>query len=380
MTSSASTLRSEVYTKGSALLGVSITAESAGIPEAPASARLFILYDASQNSDEVKQLLKDCQEIFPGNFSEIRIRTNPPRLANDLDDLIAAEVPSAEEVAASYVLAQPEAKLLARAVKSTGDVLSNALPGLLSKQEKIDVQAAREALLESGVLQSEMVVMCRKTGSLVNRIPDSDVLDKLTKLQVRCSCGESMDNEDIEEALRVSPLGYKLLDKSQWMNVVLVNELLLLGIPIAEIFIEQQFGGDEVDCLAIISGDLVLFELKDGEFNLGHAYSFNAKNGLLNPDVSVVITTNRVGNDAKEHFERTRKALESSRRGRVRTDNTTPILMEGMEELRADLEKLMNRLVARDARRLLQNILDTVAFRAMPVIMNMTGDQSADEE
>ena len=54
-----------------------------------------------------------------------------------------------------------------------------------------------------------------------------------------------------------------------------------------EVLVEQSVGGDEIDCVANISGELTLFELKDKEFNLG--------------------------NDAKEHFTRARQAGKSRR-------------------------------------------------------------------
>jgi hypothetical protein len=130
---------------------------------------------------------------------------------------------------------------------------------------------------------------------------------------VRCACGRPLVDEQTEEALTITELGRGLLDKSRWLTLLLVDELAAVGVARESILIEQQIAGDEIDCLANISGDLALFELKDKEFNLGSAYSFGAKIGIIRPKHPVVISTEHVGNDAKEHYVRARLAGTAKR-------------------------------------------------------------------
>jgi hypothetical protein len=42
--------------------------------------------------------------------------------------------------------------------------------------------------------------------------------------------------------------------------------------------------------------------LKDREFNLGGAYSFGAKIGIIGPAHPVIISREKIGGDAKEHL------------------------------------------------------------------------------
>ena len=42
--------------------------------------------------------------------------------------------------------------------------------------------------------------------------------------------------------------------------------------------------------------------LKDREFNLGGAYSFGAKIGIIGPAYPVIISREKIGGDAKEHL------------------------------------------------------------------------------
>ena len=66
----------------------------------------------------------------------------------------------------------------------------------------------------------------------------------------------------------------------------------------------MPFGTDEIDCIALISGEVVMFELKDKEFSVGNAYSFSAKISTIRPKHSVIITTDKVASDVKERFSR----------------------------------------------------------------------------
>ena len=150
-----------------------------------------------------------------------------------------------------------------------------------------------------------------------------------------------------------------------------------LGVNTDQIYVEQRFGGDEIDCIAIISGDVVLFELKDGEFSLGHTYSFSAKQGVVRPDAAVVITTEQIGNDAKDHFERAHRARRDANQylGGVDADANEPIFIEGLASLDDNLKKLAARLVTKDAERLLSNLLPLASIGANE-LMNSWLEQS----
>ncbi|MGH8602783.1 MAG: hypothetical protein ACREXR_08450 [Gammaproteobacteria bacterium] len=150
------------------------------------------------------------------------------------------------------------------------------------------------------------------------------------------------------------------------MTHLLVDALVKLGVTADRIYVEQQFGGDEIDCIAIISGDVVLFEIKDGEFSLGHTYSFSAKQGVVRPDAAVVITTEQIGNDAKDHFDRARRARRDADHysGDIETDVSEPIFVEGLASLDDSLKKLAARLVAKDAEQLLSILLPLASIGA----------------
>jgi hypothetical protein len=68
--------------------------------------------------------------------------------------------------------------------------------------------------------------------------------------------------ESVEEAVATTDLGRALLDGNRWVTLLLLEELQQVGVPLDHTLIEQQVGGDELDCSAVVSGDLAFFELK----------------------------------------------------------------------------------------------------------------------
>jgi hypothetical protein len=118
-----------------------------------------------------------------------------------------------------------------------------------------------------------------------------------------------------------------------------------------------------MDCIADVSGELAFFELKDKEFNLGSAYSFGAKIGIVRPQHPVVVTTEHVGGDAKEHFERAREPRVRRYRSALDQDRQREVrYIEGIENLSARLGGIVGEIYKRDA----QNILDELVPFATP--------------
>ncbi len=267
-----------------------------------------------------------------------------------------AHAPAKEELAAARVLRDRAVRTAAIAIKASAGLLVSDLPRQLgdAKDRSEDV---RQQLLGAGLVQNEYVVMCRKSSGQVARFPSLETIKEVSAQGVKCACGRAMKDERCEEALSTTQFAANLLEHSRWFSLILVDELVQLGIPLSDVMTDVQAGGDEMDCLAVISGDLVLFELKDKEFNLGNAYSFGAKIGLLNPARSVIVTTESVGNDAKEHFQRAEEGQKRARRGYVDDESPTgsaPVeYFEGLEQLRPKLQALVSDICEADAARLL---------------------------
>ena len=314
----------------------------------------------------VKETMKVDLEPFRFRSSEFeRLQTEFGEPLQELDEV---------DIEAASHLTDPDLRTLAIAVASSGGLLVGDLDRQLRKEAKHRTEALREELERTGLASTEIVVVCRKTSSQVARVPTLEDLQQMADGGLRCACGRSVVEERIEEALGLTGVGKSLLDGSRWLSLLLVRELLAVGIPLDSILIEQEMGGDEVDCIANMNGELVLFELKDKEFSLGNAYSFGAKMGIIRPKHPVVATTQRVAEDAKEHFQRAASAGRP--RQRLYYDDEgqpNPVrYIEGIDQLRPGIERLMSEINQKDAADILERVLSSAVIDTSAVVSHLS--------
>lgn len=295
--------------------------------------------------------------------------------------------PTAAERAAAELLRDRTIRTIVIAIKSSGGLLVRDLPKQLGPDDRARVEELTAELRRHGIVDSEIVVVCSKSQAQVTRAPTRELLEELSSKGLKCACGRPLAEERIEEALAITDLGRSVLDKGRWLTLLLVEELHRLGIPYESILLEQTIGGDEIDCVANISGELALFELKDKEFNLGDAYSFGAKIGIIRPDHAVIVTTERVGNDAKEHFVRARLVGRHRERYRTFLQEFAGIpteeeavaggitYIEGLDSLPEGVQGLVGSIYRRDAARLLDEVLPLAALRGLALIQALEDTQ-----
>ncbi|MFF0590818.1 hypothetical protein ACFYWD_33170 [Streptomyces sp. NPDC003781] len=303
--------------------------------------------------------------------------------SDDFERLKSEAVPSAgifspDEVDPSRTLADKGNRELATRIKQSYGLLVSDLSKKGGRDQSVDITTTRSALEEAGLISSEFMVICGKTSQQTTRAPSAEVIQQMDDAGVKCACGKPISKERLEEALTITDLGRTLLDKSKWLSVLVMDELLKLGLTEDEIIIESTIGGDELDCIANISGEVCLFELKDKEFNLREAYSFGAKMNIVNPEHAIIVTSEYVGGDAKEHFERSRKAGRGSRGRRVSSERSGKplVYIEGVDDLRAGLEDVVSTVHRSDAARVLGEVLPLASVEASSVLAAIEAKQS----
>lgn len=308
------------------------------------------------------KFIETCSEVMGVTFKPYRYTSSDfHRLKGEA--IASGDVFSPEDVGPSRVLASKDNRELATRIKQSYGLLVSDLSKKGARDQSVDVATARAALETAGLISSEFMVICTKNSQQTARAPSAEVIARMDEAGVKCACGKPISQERLEEALTITDHGRSLIDKSKWLSVLVTDELLRLGVQRDEIIIESTIGGDELDCIASINGEVCLFELKDKEFNLREAYSFGAKMNIVNPDHSVIVTSEYVGGDARDHFERSRKAGRSPRSRRALLRREKPLLyVEGMDRLNGELEDLVRKIHGRDARRVLGDILGFAAL------------------
>jgi hypothetical protein len=286
------------------------------------------------------------------------------------DDWQSPSDVSDDERRASEVLGSKINRLLAIAIKASGGLLLKDAPKQLTTEVRDRSDEVVAELKRVRLVDSEIVVVCSKTQSQVTRAANRELINDLSLKGLKCACGRPLIDEQIEEALTITELGRGLLDKTRWLTILLIQELEAVGVSRDAMVVEQMVGTDEIDCLANISGELVLFELKDKEFNLGNAYSFGAKIAIIKPRYPVIITTEHVGNDAKEHFVRA-GVTRVSRSGIYidRADERDEIsYIEGVENLKDGIEQLVSRIYKTDGIRLVNQVIPLATLNGESLI------------
>jgi hypothetical protein len=287
-----------------------------------------------------------------------------------------ADSPASDDLAAARALADANSRALAIALRTSGGLLVADVPKQLPNAAAADM--ASDALQDVDLAATETVVICKRTGREVARVPSNRALTELGRRGLRCACGAPITDERTEEALAATNRGRELLDGSRWMSLLLLEELTNLGVRPSQIAIEQTVGGDELDCVAVLGGRLVLFELKDKEFNLGNAYSFGAKMSLVRPQLPVIITTEYVGGDAKEHFARIQAPPSAQVRAQIELGLLTETeaepaqgqirYIEGLDNLRDGLAQLLTEIDNTNFTSFLQQVLPLASLQSQDVV------------
>lgn len=286
------------------------------------------------------------------------------------DGRTSPEQPGERDLTAALVLSNRAVRTLAMSIKASGGLLARDLGRQLPPDAKQGAEEAKRLLERAGLISADVVVVCSRTGAQVARLPNREVLQTMANSGIRCGCGRAITEERSEESIALTDLGGRLLGANKWLTVLLVRELMKVGVSLDDMVIDTRTDDGEVDCIANIGGELVFFHVKDKDFNIGDAYAFGAKVGMIRPEHSVVISTETIGADAREHFDR---ALRS-RRPDFRHGDAAPAAIryiEGIDGLGSSVEELAAGIYQGDALRFLRRVLPLAGLQPQPLIQAM---------
>ena len=196
------------------------------------------------------------------------------------------------EIRIAEALSDRNAWKLAVAVKAAGSMLLKDFLRVGGSEDDI----SRLASLQ--LLRKEQVLICKRTSNLLNRLASIDVLKDLDERGVVCaSCGRKL--------------------------------------------FEYHEEGEEVDAFVDVDGSLLLVELKDKEFSMGHAYPLPGRIAMYHPDYTLIVTTERVAKEVRDYFERIKP-------------ETQMLYAEGLDLLQVFLENVVDSARAKKAKTLLE--------------------------
>jgi len=209
----------------------------------------------------------------------------------------------------------------------------------LGKARSVDTasisnEAITKPLLDNSLVRKEYLVICRQDSRTLCTVPDKRKLESANGNYLQCTtCGRDFKDELIQEIYALTDACKELISGSHWMTIWVTDLLTSAGIPRENIKWNAAAGDDELDIVADIQGMAVFFELKDREFGLGDAYPFGFRVERYGGDVGVVLTMDKVANEAKKFFEE----QANRRSGRIET-------AEGKQTIEKDLPKLIEQI------------------------------------
>lgn len=191
---------------------------------------------------------------------------------------------------------------------------------------------------KNGLLYQEYNVVCSKCGQVIARVKDMSAIRTMANNDVTCaSCHSAVKATSFEKAYTLNSKIAPLLDGSKWMSLYVGETLVSLGITSKNILTEFTDGPNEIDILVNADGELLLLELKDSVFSIGHAYSFAGKCSLYKPNFAVIVSTQGIDKDVKEYVEKTEIKGYYIESLSCLEDDLKPILSERYENIFARL-------------------------------------------
>jgi hypothetical protein len=243
---------------------------------------------------------------------------------------------SAEENQAMGAFTTPEIRALIRDLERVGSLTVSDLPKVLGEAQGTAVAGRLGELRSLGLIQSEYVIVCSRTGNAVLRTDDPNKLQKMAPDWMKCACGRPLNEERVDQVIMPTDRATALNDKGRWMTTLATAILPKLGISREQVIIDSSPAG--TDIVLDLSGDLVLVVLKDREFNLADAYSFNGKVSRIKAAEGVIVSNEGLSGDAKK--------LVQEELGPQRARITDPFrisFVEGVQGLEHELGRVVER-------------------------------------
>jgi hypothetical protein len=233
----------------------------------------------------------------------------------------------------------------------------------VGKARSIDTAAEASAsftgpLLDAGLVKREYLLLCRQDSHTICAFQERSELEAGIGLTFVCSiCGRAFKDELAQEIFALTDHGRRLLNGSRWMTIWVTELLVSSGIAREQIAWNAVAGEDELDIMTDALGPRVFFELKDREFGLGDAYPFAFRVTRYGGSFGIVVTTDRVADEAKRFFQEQRPAMDT----RIES-------LEGQPGIQEGIPSLVDRVSRSGVNQLLLELTESLGLNLVPIL------------
>lgn len=221
-----------------------------------------------------------------------------------------------------------------------------------------------ERLVESGLLERELRVSCRKHGHALFDLPSPDSLAAVTISRAKCSlCAAPVADEVVEETYSPSRLAVALLADGGWLANRVYRIVRALGVPESDISTGPPTPHGESYLAAEVCGSSFIVVSRDGD--LTPAFARRAAELVEETEATHLIA---VVTGSAEDEGRMRLLEFAWRRARGGRDLDTTIV-EGLDAARAEVERAFARAVRRELSRALFPLDAALGFPAAAFVL-----------
>jgi len=159
--------------------------------------------------------------------------------------------------------------------------------------------------VDEKILIRQYNVTCPQCSAPLARVPTKTAIAQMAKDNVACpKCRTCISATSYQDCFVVADHIANILDGSKWLDLFVRHKLKPYP-QFSRVLTEIVDGPNELDLVVNLDGDLLLAELKDARFSIGHAYSFVGKCSQYKPDITLIIATQGVAADVKEYIKNT---------------------------------------------------------------------------
>jgi len=156
-------------------------------------------------------------------------------------------------------------------------------------------------LRELGLLESDYVVFCRRSGKQISRVSSYQALEEAGKRGFKCfSCGRPILDEKIEQTLKCTGLGRRLAGVELWAALRVREALLDLDSEGAGILIKNDGSPRACHLFLLHQGRLTMLEVHDQAPDLAGMDWFFRRAAFYNPDRAVMISLGRLDDRSRD--------------------------------------------------------------------------------
>lgn len=213
-------------------------------------------------------------------------------------------------------------------------------------------------LVAAGVIRREYLMLCKKDSHTICTVSSLEKLTGDTECMKCSECGRALKDENHQEIYALTEIGKALLDKSRWMSIWATECLIKSGVPASDIVWNASAAEDELDVIATILGYKVFIELKDREFGLGDAYPFAFRVNRYGGDYGVIVTTERIAEEAKKFLGESTPGVERK----------NFVLIEGQDVIPTKLGELTHSVSRSAVLRFITSIGERFGIRLISVV------------